>query len=154
LRMQNGRVLYSEQIWVGQRIRDIAQLENGTIVLWTDNASLMFLTIDQERLDRDERLQLASDNPLRSSCLICHHLGETRPGDGAPSLRKVFGRRIASDNWQYSAALRSKEGTWNEQSLTQFLADTNKFAGGTTMPQQGLGPAEVTAIVKSLKELK
>src|SRR5262249_31167125 len=39
LRLEAGRVLYSEPIWIGQKIRDIAQTINGIIVLWTDDTA-------------------------------------------------------------------------------------------------------------------
>jgi len=50
LRLEDGHVLYSERIWIGQRIRDLAQADNGTIVLWTDDTQLLFITVDQDQL--------------------------------------------------------------------------------------------------------
>src|SRR5262249_46415968 len=50
LRLESGRVLYSEPIWIGQRIRDIAQTANGAIVLWTDDTQLLFITVDKDQL--------------------------------------------------------------------------------------------------------
>ena len=38
LRLTEGRLVFSEEISVGERIRDLEQLNDGTIVLWTDNA--------------------------------------------------------------------------------------------------------------------
>jgi AraC-like DNA-binding protein len=31
-------VVYSEPIWIGQRLRNVAELDDGTITLWTDDA--------------------------------------------------------------------------------------------------------------------
>ena len=47
VRLIEGRVLYSERIWIGERIRDIVQTADGTIVLWTDDTKLLFLTVDK-----------------------------------------------------------------------------------------------------------
>jgi len=43
LRLEADRVLYYERIWIGQRIRDLAQINDETIVLWTDDTQLLFV---------------------------------------------------------------------------------------------------------------
>ena len=145
-------VQYVEQIWVGQRIRDIAQTEDGAIILWTDDAQLLSLSVDQQLLARNKRHGLSNEDPLASSpCMHCHHFGPTSPADPAPTLSNLFTRRIASDSFRYSAALRSKEGVWTEDKLRQFLAAPNVFASGTSMMNNNLRPAEIEAIIKSLK---
>jgi glucose/arabinose dehydrogenase len=50
-----GRVVYSEPIPLGQRLRDIAALSDGTLVLWTDEAQLLFLSVDRARLAGNRR---------------------------------------------------------------------------------------------------
>jgi aldose sugar dehydrogenase len=51
----DGRVVYSEPMSVGQRLRDIAALSDGTLVLWTDDAQLMFIGVDRARLVANSR---------------------------------------------------------------------------------------------------
>jgi hypothetical protein len=51
----DGRVVYSEPIPLGQRLRDIAALPDGSLVLWTDSAQLMFLSVDRARLAANQR---------------------------------------------------------------------------------------------------
>src|SRR5262249_9730824 len=46
LRLDGTKVIYSEPIWLGQRIRDVTQISTGTIVLWTDDAQLLFISVD------------------------------------------------------------------------------------------------------------
>jgi len=41
-----------------QRLRDIAALADGTLVLWTDSAQLIFLSVDRARLEANQRAQL------------------------------------------------------------------------------------------------
>jgi hypothetical protein len=36
-------------------LRDIAALPDGTLVLWTDSAQLMFLSVDRARLVANQR---------------------------------------------------------------------------------------------------
>ena len=49
------RVVYSEPIPLGQRLRDIATLSDGTLVLWTDDAQLLFLSVDRAKLATNHR---------------------------------------------------------------------------------------------------
>ena len=51
----DGRVVYSEPIQLGQRLRDIAALPDGTLAIWTDSARLMFLSVDRARLAANHR---------------------------------------------------------------------------------------------------
>ena len=96
------RVLYSEPIWIGQRIRDVRQLDNGTIVLWTDDTQLLFISVDSEKLDRNVRPAKLMSDTLSQACMFCHHFGATQASDFAPTLSNLFGRKIASDNFRYS----------------------------------------------------
>ena len=41
IRYRDGRVVFDESIFVGSRIRDLDQLRDGTIVLWTDDTSII-----------------------------------------------------------------------------------------------------------------
>jgi hypothetical protein len=49
------RVVYSEPISIGERLRDIGSLADGTLVLFTDSAKLIFLRVDAEKLASDRR---------------------------------------------------------------------------------------------------
>lgn len=153
LRLDGDRVLYSEPIWLGQRIRDIAQLSNSTIALWTDDAQLLFMSVDNERLSSNKRLPESIGDTLVYSCMYCHHLGPTSAADVAPSLSDIFERSIASDNFRYSAALRSKEGTWNEDSVRAFLSNPGQFASGTAMPSPNLTSDGIDEVIRALKQL-
>lgn len=50
-----SRILYSEPIPLGQRLRDIAALSDGTLVIWTDDAQLMVLSVDRAKLATNRR---------------------------------------------------------------------------------------------------
>ena len=151
LRLEKQAVLYSEPIWIGQRLRDIAQLQNGTIVLWTDDTELQFISADRERLAKDQRNPTVTTSTLVTSCMYCHHFGPTNTADFAPSLTNVLGRKIGSDNFRYSAALRTKEGTWTEALLLEFISDPDKFATGTGMPNLHLDKDQMNDVLRDLK---
>lgn len=150
LRLEAGRVLYSEPIWIGQRIRDLAQTKDGTIVLWTDDTQLLFVTVDTDRLAQKRRAPDVVSTATEDHCMYCHHFGSTNPSDPAPSLSNLLNRRIASDAFRYSPGFRGKEGTWTEALLVEFLSDPAKFANGTNMPSLGLDPEQIKDIVDTL----
>jgi aldose sugar dehydrogenase len=151
IRLEAGRVLYSEPIRIGQRIRDLTQTGNGTIVLWTDDAQLLFVSVDSDKL-ATKRLASAFLSDIEAGgCLGCHHFGPTNPDDSAPTLSNLLNRPIASDVFPYSPALRARQGKWTTALLVQFLTDPNKFANGTTMPSmRGLDSEHITKIVNTL----
>jgi aldose sugar dehydrogenase len=152
LRLDGTRVLYVEPIWIGQRIRDIAQLKNGIIVLWTDDTQLLFISVDQAQLDQNVRVTKQVNDVMNTACMYCHHFGPTSASDFAPTFTKLFSRKIASDNFRYSAGLRSKQGAWTEDALKEFLSNPAKFANGTGMPPVNLTSEAIDEIVEVLKE--
>lgn len=150
LRLEAGRVIYSEQIWIGQRIRDIAQTKDGTIILWTDDTQLMFLKVDADQLALNWRYPAGVNRATVDRCMACHHFGPTNPDDPGPSLSNLLNRRIASDTFRYSPGLRAKQGNWTKARLFEFLSDPSKFANGTNMPNLGLSPGQLNDIIDTL----
>jgi cytochrome c2 len=150
LRLEAGRVLYSEPIWIGQRIRDLAQTKDGTIVLWTDDSQLLFVDVDADQLAQKRLYPVVVSDTAVDGCMTCHHFGPTNPGDPAPSLTHLLNRPIASDAFPYSSGLRAKLGNWTKDRLVEFLSDPAKFASGTNMPNLVLDPEQVKNIVDTL----
>jgi cytochrome c2 len=150
LRLEAGRVLYSEPIWMGQRIRDLAQTNDGTIVLWTDDTQLLFVKVDADQLARKRLYPVVVSDATVNGCMACHHFGPTNPGDPAPSLSNLLNRRIASDAFRYSPGLRAKDGNWTKDRLVEFLSDPAKFASGTNMPNLALDPETIKDIIDAL----
>ena len=153
IRLEADRVLYSEPIWIGQRIRDLAQTNNGTIVLWTDDTQLLFVSVDTDKLEQKLLGSAFLGEIQTAGCLGCHHFGPTHPGDFAPTLSNLLNRPIASDVFSYSTGLRERQGTWTKVLLEQFLTDPTKFASGTVMPSMrmlGLNQEQIEDIVDTL----
>jgi aldose sugar dehydrogenase len=153
IRLEAGRVLYSEPIWIGQRIRDLTQTGDGRIVLWTDDSQLIFVSVDTDKLAQ-KRLGSAFLGEVEAGgCLGCHHFGPTNPTDSAPTLSNLFNKPIASDAFRYSPGLRAQQGVWTEALLEQFLTDPTKFASGTVMPSMrmlGLDRDQIEDIIETL----
>jgi cytochrome c2 len=150
IRLEGDRVLYSEPIWIGQRIRDLAQTADGTIVVWTDDTQLLFVSVDKDKLALKQRASAFLGEIAAAGCLGCHHFGPTNPGESAPTLSNLLNRPIASDLFPYSPGLRAKHGTWTKALLAEFLSDPDKFASGTVMPNLGLNPEQIENIVDTL----
>ena len=138
------RIIFSEPIWVGHRIRDIAQMPQE-IVLMTDDPALVFIRVDAERLKENTKMRQNIElTPALAKCVACHHFSETNPTHLAPSLVNIIGRPIASDNFsRYSPALQAKKGNWDEKSLATFLRNPAEFVPGTLMPNPGLSNREI-----------
>lgn len=158
LRLEDGRVQYDEAIFIGDRIRDIAQRDDGAILLWTDSAKLIELSVDTE-LSPAERLIGTLAAPVKETladCRQCHSFEDGQSPAKTVALWGVFGRRIAAgDGSLYSPALKEMSGTWDEAALDRFLADPQAAVPGTTMQYGGIADAElrrqVVAFLKALR---
>jgi aldose sugar dehydrogenase len=155
LRLDAGRVLYSEQIWIGDRIRDLVGTDDGMLVLWTDDTKLLLVTVDEDQLRIGRRMPtVVGSGIVNVNCLGCHHFGPTNPTDFAPTLSNLLNRPIASDAFSYSPALRAKQklGPWTPALLQEFLSDPFKFASGTNMLPLAISPSDMRDIVANLGE--
>ncbi len=155
IRYSDGRVIFDEPIQVGERIRDIDQLGDGTLVLWTDDAKILELRPGQSLEPDLGRIVANLPAPLRSravgtisTCLECHDASPGANAAGAPNLWGVYGRQIAAADFAgYSDALKSRTGRWDEAVLNDFLSDVQTFAPGSTMGLSGIPDADVRAVI-------
>ena len=162
LRVRENRIVLAEPINVGERVRDLVQLDDGSILVLADNARFLELKPDLSEQNsnltdllthQEKALNLG---PVITECAVCHSFRESSQVTGAPTLHGVFGRAIGGNSGfeGYSAALSSVGGTWDESSLQSYLSDPQSFAPGSTMPSQGLSdPAQLEALVGFLKRL-
>jgi cytochrome c len=87
---------------------------------------------------------LASASPQRGAevakqCGACHNFQEGQGPKIGPDLYNVVGRKIASaPGFNYSSALKSKNGTWDFNALNAWLAKPSAYAPGTAMTFAGL----------------
>jgi cytochrome c2 len=162
LRYQDERVIYDERIELGVRIRDLHQLSDGTIVIWTDQADLIEIAPGMSR--KPDVSVVVADLPeqkrdqargVLTGCLQCHRAAQGEAIAIGPNLWGVYGRKIGSTNFsEYSQALRSRSGVWDEANLDQFLKDVKGFAGDTTMQFSGVADEDVRrAVIAYLKQL-
>ncbi len=70
-------------------------------------------------------------NLFEKRCTGCHSLDQDKEG---PRLRAVFGRRAGTvASFQYSAAVKGAQFTWDEALLDKWLADTESVLPNNDM---------------------
>lgn len=93
-------------------------------------------------------------------CQACHAIGEGATHRVGPQLNDVIGRQAGSlEDYNYSQAMQTagEEGlVWNEETLTEYLANPAAMVPGTKMVFPGLRQEEqrqaVIAFLKSHSE--
>lgn len=95
-----------------------------------------------------------SGESVYNRCKVCHSLSADEVGGIGPNLRNIMGASIAGrSDYQYSQALSSKGGTWDDAAMDKFLKSPQGFASGTRMSFAGLKkPEERAAIIAYLKQ--
>jgi cytochrome c len=103
---------------------------------------------------------LASASPERGAdvarqCQACHNFQQGQGPKIGPDLYNIVGRKIASTSgFNYSAALKSKNGNWDFEALNTWLTKPNSFAPGTAMTFAGISSdkqrADVIAYLDTL----
>ena len=83
-------------------------------------------------------------------CGGCHALDRDKEG---PRLRGVYGRVAGSvGSFQYSDALKKSKITWADETLDQWLTDTEKLVPGNDMTFHVEKAAERAEIIAYLKQ--
>ncbi len=76
---------------------------------------------------------------VAKQCQACHNFEEGQGPKVGPDLYDVVGRKIASaPGFNYSPALKSKNGTWDFNALNAWLTKPTAYAPGTAMTFAGL----------------
>jgi cytochrome c2 len=166
IRLDGNRVVFTEEIPLGRRLRDIEQLEDGRLVVWTDSNEVIFLTpVDGglgaqfvsrylDNLATSTPDLAAAMNEMVVECSECHSFSSREHRIG-PDLSNVSGRGIgAIESFEYSPALLGASGTWTANYLAEFLDDPDGVFPGTTMPDPGIDdPQVIDAMVELLDAL-
>jgi cytochrome c len=81
-------------------------------------------------------------------CVACHTFDDGGDNKIGPNLWNVMGGKKAHlDNFNYSAAMASKAGEWNWETMDAFLKKPNDYIPGTIMSFAGLNKPEDRAAI-------
>ncbi len=136
--LDGDRVVLSEPIALNRRVRDVLELGDGRLLVWTDDASLLVI---------EQASGLDGQAAYGSMCLGCHQAVDGLSHRIGPDLFGIVGRGIgdAPGYEEFSPALRARTGRWTRAQLDAFLRDPQAFAPGTTMAFGGVKDDEVRA---------
>jgi aldose sugar dehydrogenase len=144
LRLNGHLVQFDEPIPMGDRLRDMIQLADGRVAIWTDSGRLIFLSEDKE-LSFADKLAADLSTPAKDmlqQCKGCHDLNSGQGRQGKISLWQIEGRgRGALEGAIYSPAMKAIGGTWTHETLDLFLKNPQQAVSGTTMPLAGIEDA-------------
>ena len=137
VRIERNMVLFAEKIFIGERIRDLEE-KNDKLILWTDNARIITLELDnieEKQLEFTEFQKKIQLDKVLNECIVCHQNNTLKNENKLPSLSNIINNNIASSGYKfYSKSLREKSlEKWNLENLNHFLRDPDKFAPGTSM---------------------
>lgn len=134
---EGDRIVVNEHIPVDRRVRDLLELEDGRILLWTDDAALVTI---EPASGMSTALQFAT------SCSGCHELADGLSHRLGPDLYNVVDRKVAGTTFdEYSPAMKQFGGAWTKQRLDAFLRDPQATVPGTTMGFAGIEDAKQRA---------
>ncbi len=127
LRIMHGRVLFSEPICIGRRVRYVHQHTDGMIYVWTDDNVLYTIT---GPMKRPQNLAAESLLALRQ-CTECH--GVDGGGD-APGIMDIANK--------------------STETIVTYIKNPKAINANAQMPTLGLSGQEITQIVFALKNLR
>ena len=94
------------------------------------------------------------DALFRQRCAMCHSVVLSQPKPMGPVLAGVVGRKAASTQFNYSAALKASNLTWTKPNLDRYLTAPMKMVPGTRMAVSVPEAAQRAALIKYLETKK
>lgn len=91
---------------------------------------------------------------FRQRCSMCHSVVPSQPKPLAPGLSGVVGRKAASTQFNYSAALKASNLTWTKPNLDRYLSAPMRMVPGTRMAVSVPDAAQRAALIKYLETKK
>lgn len=148
LAVVENRVVLQEPIPLDKRVRDLLQLPDGRILVWSDDATIT-------TIERSSALDGAT--LFAHSCLGCHSVQDGMSHRLGPDLFGIVGRKPGSapEYDEYSPAMQAQSGVWDAERLDRFLQQPQTSVPGNTMAFPGVpDAAHRKAIIEYLSRSK
>lgn len=144
-------ILYQPRLVVKQRGYQVAVVEGA--------ADATAAPVEEVKIDIEALMKAANatnGEQITKKCLACHSFEQGGPNKLGPNLWNVVGNdKIAHPEYNYSDAMKTKGGKWDEESLFHFLNKPSKFIPGTKMSFAGLSkPSDIADVIAFLKQHK
>ena len=147
--LDGNRAVVIEPIPLQKRVRDVQELDDGRLLLWTDDAALLTIEPAGSRAEME----------FANACSSCHRINDGLSHRMGPDLYRLLDRGVAgAENYgAYTPALQQLGGGWNKQRLDEFLRDPQAVAPGTSMEFPGIADdrqrAELVAYVMTTSKV-
>jgi cytochrome c2 len=130
----DDRVVVQEPIALNKRVRDILQMPDGRIMIWSDDWALTLL---------EPATQQNGATLFATQCQGCHTITDGMSHRIGPDLFGVVGRNVgdAQGYDEYSAAMKAHKGVWDAALLDKFLQQPAAVMPGTSMAFPGVPDA-------------
>ena len=142
--IEGDHIVLAEKIDFGRRVRDLFELADGRLLVWTDDAAVVTI---------EPAIGMSGAIVFGTQCSGCHLSVDGMTHRIGPDLWGVVDRPVASASEfdAYSAALRKMGGAWTRERLDAFLRDPQAVAPGTSMAFAGMkDDAERDALIEHL----
>ncbi len=114
---------------------------------------------EEKPVDLAELMKIADlsrGEKVFKKCASCHNATKGSGSKVGPSLYSVIGRARGSfSGFSYSQAMKEKGGSWDRESISQFIAKPKEYLPGTKMAFPGLKkPQERADVILYLESQK
>lgn len=132
--IEQDRVVVQEPIALDKRVRDILQMPDGRLLIWSDDAALVTI---------EPSTQQDGASLFARQCLGCHAVLDGMSHRLGPDLFGVVGRSVgdAPGFDEYSPAMKAQSGAWDADRLDKFLQQPQAVVPGTSMAFSGVPDA-------------
>jgi aldose sugar dehydrogenase len=162
LRVDRARVIFTERIPIGQRIRHVIEDRRGLLLLWTESyvndrvRPAIVVIAPAEAGSAGSATARERGSIVFARCSGCHAVNDGKTHGLGPDLKNVVGRDIAAaDGFAYSPALQGLPGAWTDARLDAFFANPAGEAPGTTMLAPGVSDADDRrALIEYLRSVR
>ncbi|MBU6140294.1 MAG: cytochrome c family protein [Proteobacteria bacterium] len=96
---------------------------------------------EEKPVDLASMMKLADLNrgeKIFKKCATCHTIAKGEAAKVGPNLHGIVGRKKAFTSFSYSDAMRAKGGSWDIESINQFITKPKDYVPGTKMAFPGL----------------